>query len=211
VIYTRQGHPVVIERSFGRGTLVMATDSYFLSNEALLKDPHTDLLSWWIGDNKNIIFDEAHLGVVESPGVAGLIRKYRLHGLALGLLLLAGLFIWKNTASFVPPYLEDARAEFVAGKDSAAGFVNLLRRNISSGEIVDLCFAEWKKSVAHGNKHLEVKQAQVQALLEAERARPKLQRDPLRLYQQICAVLKAAPENASNYNRYGVRVRVPGQ
>src|SRR5262249_595808 len=49
VIYSRAGHPVVIERRFGTGSVVMATDSYFLSNEALLKDRHADLLSWWVG------------------------------------------------------------------------------------------------------------------------------------------------------------------
>ena len=181
---------MLFERNFGSGSLVRATDSYFLSNEALLKSRHADLLSWWIGPNKRILFDEAHLGVVESPGVAALIRKYHLHGFALGLMLLAGLFIWKNSASFVPPYPEDSRGDFIPGKDSAAGFVNLLRRNIASAEILDLCFAEWKKSVAHGNKHLEEKQAQVQALIEAERARPRLQRDPLRIYREICGVLK---------------------
>jgi hypothetical protein len=190
VIYTRRGRPVVIERKFGAGTMVMASDSYFLSNEALLKDRHADLVSWWIGSNKHIVFDEAHLGVVESPGVAGLIRKYRLHGLVIGLILLAGLFIWKNSANFVPPYAEESKPDFVPGKDSTAGFVNLLRRNISSGELLDLCFAEWKKSLGHGNRHLEGKQAQIQALLDAEKARPKLQRDPVQLYREICGIVK---------------------
>jgi hypothetical protein len=32
-VYARGPNPVVIERHFGRGTVVMATDSYFLSNE----------------------------------------------------------------------------------------------------------------------------------------------------------------------------------
>src|SRR5205807_5643409 len=120
------------------GTIAMASDSYFLSNEALLKDRHPDLLSWWIGPNKQIIFDEAHFGVVENPGIAALIRKYHLHGLILGLILLAGLFIWKNSAPFIPMYAEELRSDFVPGKDSAAGFVNLLRRNIPASEILNL-------------------------------------------------------------------------
>ena len=190
VIYTREGHPVVIERKFGAGTVVMASDSYFLSNEALLKDCHPDLLSWWIGPSKRIVFDEAHFGVVESLGVAGLIRKYHLHGLIAGLILLASLFIWKNSASFIPVYAEESQPDFVPGKDSAAGFVNLLRRNIAPAEILNLCFAEWKKTSAHGDKHLDARRAQIQALLDAENARPKLQRNPLALYREICVVLK---------------------
>ena len=34
-LYQRKKHPVIIERSFGAGSLVLSTDSYFLSNEAL--------------------------------------------------------------------------------------------------------------------------------------------------------------------------------
>jgi len=192
VIYARGAHPVVIERKFGSGTVVIATDSYFLSNEALLKDRQPGLLSWWLGPNRHIIFDEAHLGVVDNPGIAALIRKYHLDGLVLGLLLLAGLFIWKNSASFVSPYTEELKTGFVEGKDSAAGFVNLLRRNITANQIVNLCFAEWKKSLAHGNKRLEEKSAQIQAMLDAENARPKLQRDPIALYRNICALLKSS-------------------
>jgi hypothetical protein len=190
VIYSRADHPVVIERKFGTGSVVMATDSYFLSNEALLKDRHADLLSWWIGPRKRVVFDEAHLGVVDNPGVAALIRKYRLHGLMLGLVLLAGLFIWKNAASFVPPYPEDSRTGVVEGKDAAGGFVNLLRRNIAPSQIVDLCFAEWKKSIGHGNKKLNEKALQIEGMLNEENARSKLSRDPAALYRNICAVLK---------------------
>jgi Domain of unknown function (DUF4350) len=190
VIYSRAGHPVVIDRKFGTGSVVMATDSYFLSNEALLKDRHADLLSWWLGSSKRVVFDEAHLGVVDNPGVAALIRKYRLHGLVLGLILLAGLFIWKNAASFVPPYPRELRTGVVEGKDSAGGFVNLLRRNIAPSQIVDLCFAEWKKSIGHGNKRLNEKALQIEGMLNEENARSKLSRDPAALYRNICAVLK---------------------
>jgi len=92
-IYVCGTNPVVIERKWGSGTLVMATDSYFLSNEAMRRDRHPDLLAWLVGPNKQVVFDEAHFGIVETSGVAGLIRKYRLHGLMAGLILVAGLFI----------------------------------------------------------------------------------------------------------------------
>ncbi len=88
------------------------------------------------------------------PGVAALMRKYRLEGLAAGLLVLAGLFIWKNSISLVPPLADEAREHFVAGKDSAAGFVNLLRRSVRPRDLLAACFAEWKKSVAPGGKKL---------------------------------------------------------
>ena len=98
----------------------MATDSYFVSNEAMAKDRHADLLAWLIGPDKNVVFDEAHFGIVETSGVAVLMRKYRLHGLAAGLMLLAGLFIWKNSTSLVPPLTDEKQGRFCRRERFAA-------------------------------------------------------------------------------------------
>jgi hypothetical protein len=191
-IYARGTNAVVIERHFGPGSIVIATDSFFLSNEALRKDRHADLLAWLVGPAKQVVFDESHFGIVEQPSVSTLIRKYHLYGLAAGLLLLAGLFIWKNALSFVPPYPEEANADYVTGKDAAAGFVNLLRRNVPASEILDVCFAEWTKSLTHSTTHLIARVDQAQSILEAENAKPLRDRQPVRTYQRICEVLKGA-------------------
>jgi hypothetical protein len=189
-IYARSNSPVVIERHFGPGSMVIATDSYFVSNEALRKYRHADLLAWLVGPARRVVFDESHFGIVEQPGVSTLVRKYRLYGLAAGLVLLAALFIWKNALSFVPPWPEEKPQDFVAGKDAAAGFVNLLRRNVPARDLLNVCFAEWTKSLGHGTPHLIARVDQAQAVLEAENARPPRDRQPLRAYQQICQILK---------------------
>jgi hypothetical protein len=190
VVYARGTNPVVVERKFGAGTIVMATDSYFLSNEALLKDRHPDLLAWWVGPNKQIIFDEAHFGILETSGVAKLIRKYHLQGLIAGLILLAALFIWKNSCSFVPPYEEEERPDFVVGKDSAAGFVNLLRRNVPGRKLLEVCFEEWKKSFAQTGPRAAEKQARAQAVLTAENAGAQREHEQVQTYREICNILK---------------------
>jgi hypothetical protein len=121
VIYALDDRPVVIERRLGAGHIVLCSDSYFASNEALRRERHPDLLAWVIGARRRVAFDETHLGVMERPGVATLAWKYRLHGLIAGILLLAALFVWKNSVSFVPPYDEagESSGELVTGKDSA--------------------------------------------------------------------------------------------
>jgi hypothetical protein len=190
VLYSRAGSPVLIERQFGAGSIAIATDSYFLSNEALFKDRHPDLLAWCVGSERHVIFDEAHLGVVESPGVAGLIRKYRLQGFIAALLGLAGLFVWKNSTSFLPPMPDTKRGDFVAGKDSAAGFVNLLRRNISRSKLLEVCFSEWKKSQPHADPISHARAGRIQALIAEENSRSTMKRDPLTLYRHLCAIVK---------------------
>ena len=192
VIYARDDHPVLIERRFGSGSLVISADSYFVSNEALRNERHPKLLAWLAGRNTTVLFDETHLGVLEEPGVAALVRKYRLHGLVVGLALLAGLFVWKNTTSFVPPYDEDiveTRTDAVAGRDSAAGFVNLLRRSIPSAAVLSVCFAEWKKARAHGRADLSARTERMAAIVADEQAKPERARNPVESYRRITRVL----------------------
>ena len=163
---------------------------------ALRKDRHADLLAWLVGPAKQVVFDEAHFGIVEAPGVSTLIRKYRLFGLGAGLILLAALFIWKNSISFVPPYPEAKREDFVAGKDAAAGFVNLLRRNVPARDLLNVCFAEWTKSLSRGTPHLIARVDQAQSVLETENARPPRDRNPVRTYQEISRILKGTSGRA---------------
>lgn len=192
VIYSRGKSPVVIERKFGRGTVVMATDSYFLSNEAMWKARHPELLAWVIGAGERVVFDEAHLGVTESSGVAMLMRKYRLHGVIAGLVLLAGLFVWKNSLSLVPPLAVAEKDRFVVGKDSAAGFVNLLRRNIPPRDILEVCFAEWTKSFSARGAVRISSVDQAQTVMEAERARTPRERNAVQAYRAICTALQSS-------------------
>ena len=180
---------MVIERKFGKGSVVIASDSFFVSNEAMLKDRHADLLAWLVGASRQVVFDEAHLGISESPGVAALMRKYRLQGLAAGLLLLAGLFIWKNSTSLVPPQAAGQSEDFVAGKDAASGFVSLLRRNIPTRDIFAACFAEWKKSAAPSGKFSNARLRQAEAVFESENSLPSKDRHPIATYKKISETL----------------------
>jgi hypothetical protein len=108
--------------------------------------------------------------------------------LVAGLFLLAVLFVWKNISSLVPPPLAERVAGDVLGKDAAAGFVNLLRRNIPAPEVLGVCVAEWKKSSAGTRPSAKV--AEIQSVLAAENSRPPRQREPVEAYRRIAAILK---------------------
>jgi hypothetical protein len=190
-IYAREpGRPVIIERSLGRGTVVLSADSFHFSNEALRRDRQAALLTWFVGPSRQVIFDESHLGVQEAPGVATLARRYRLHGLLVGLLLLAALFVWKNAVSFIPPDEEQrarARGDLVAGKESSAGFVNLLRRNIPARDLLSTCLLEWRKSCAQQVSRVRLEQ--MQAVIDRENALEVNQRRPVETYRAISRIL----------------------
>ena len=189
IIAHRNQMPVVLERRYGPGSVVLCTDSFFLSNEAQLRERSTDFLIWLLGSHRTIVFDETHLGVASRPGVAALIRQYRLHGFVAGLLLVAGLYIWKNLFSLVPRYRNgpvEHPAE-VAGKDHAEGLVNLLQNHVPTRELIPECDRVWRKSERFLPPPVRAHQEQVRTLLtdpdaEAARRRPE---DVYRRIQQL--------------------------
>ena len=186
VLYRCGEKPVVIERRFGRGSVVLAADSFFLSNEAMRAERHPKLLAWLFDGPPALVFDEEHHGVRDDPGIASLARKYRLHGVVAGILLIALLFVWKNAVRFIPAYADDiGDGDVIAGKESAEGFVNLLRRTIKPSEILPVCLAEWRKA----GPHRAGEQAQVEELFAHEQARPAKQRNAVSTYQAIAQTL----------------------
>jgi hypothetical protein len=150
--YTRDGFPVIIERKYGKGSIVMCSDSYFVSNEAMKKERHAGLLAWLAGKSNIVTFDETHLGISKNPGVATLIRKYGLLPFIASLAVLALLFIWKNATSLIPRDDDTKASDVDWGKNSASALVNLYRRNIKPSELTGVCVNEYKRSFKYGNR-----------------------------------------------------------
>ena len=149
VLYTRGGSPVMVEMSLGRGSVVLATDTFFLSNEAMQKSRETSLLAWLIGGNARVVFHESHLGVEEEVGIAKLARRYGLAGAFFVLLLLTALFVWRRMALFVPPAPETTETGLTY--HPSAGLEALLRRALPAGKLVDTCLAEWARTARAGD------------------------------------------------------------
>ncbi len=184
--------PVIVERKFGAGSVVLIADAYPFSNEAMFKDRNAPLLAWVLGSGRDLLFDEAHLGIVEQPGMATLMRRYRLHGLIFSLLLVAGLFVWKNSLALVPPHSEPATGAgpVVAGRGSAAGFVNLVRRSVAPAEIINLCYAEWKKSSARTSALSPAQRRDLEQLIHQQAALEPNRRKPVENYRVISQILQ---------------------
>lgn len=186
VLYMSGTKPVVIERPYGAGSIVLVADAYVISNEALRKERHPELLARIFSGPSPVIFDEESHDLRDDPGIASLARKYRLHGFVAGLLLLAGLFVWKNGVRFIPAYEPQfAESDIVAGKESGEGFINLLRRSIRPSALFAVCVGEWRKSFV--NKPRDI--ARVDEILVQAQTRPSAERDPIATYKDISRAL----------------------
>lgn len=191
VIYSRGKHPVLIERQMGKGSLVLCADSYLFSNEAMLKDRHPELLTWFMGENHHMLFDESHLGIQKSEGIVSLARKYNLHHSFVILLILAVLFIWRKAAPFVPPSDKDGgeKPRWIRTKrDHTEGLVSLLRRYIPKRDILRSCRDEWERGLAPGQERLKGKIEKIARVVDGDSLHgPK--GDPVKGYRAICKIL----------------------
>ncbi|HEX5176298.1 MAG TPA: DUF4350 domain-containing protein [Chthoniobacteraceae bacterium] len=190
VIYRCEGEPVLMERKYNRGSIVLAADSFFLSNEALRTERAPALLGWLLGDARIIVFDEESHNIRANPGLMHLARKYHLHGLGAGLLLLAFLFVWQNASPLVPAFAESGSDETaVRGKRAEEGFVNLLRRSIPPREIVRVCAEEWRH--AFDPKQHDSRADEIIRLVSEDAAKSGRARDVVARFREISRAVAA--------------------
>lgn len=193
VLYHRVDQPdraVIVERTIHEGTLVLVADAYLLSNEAMRDYRHPALLAWLAGPHQTVVFDEVTLGTVRVTSLAMLMWKYRLQGFAIALIILAVLYIWKNAQPLVPPFYDTLPADThdYTGKDSASGFINLLRRSVPSAQLLRTCIAEWEKSYSHRLSDWRAALNEAKAIVLREENTPPRDRDLVRAYREVCNV-----------------------
>jgi len=189
-LYFRDGEKVVyrLERPFGAGAILLLANCYRLSNEALAGERDAGLIAGMLGSNHQVIFDEHHLGLDESGGIVTLARKYHLEGPAAMLLLLLGLFIWKNSTSLLPPRAEPADDnESVAAEDARSGLANLLRRNIPAKALMKTCLEEWEGARHGGVFYSQAKIDRVRALTAGPDGKPEAY--PTETYREVSRIL----------------------
>jgi len=197
VLYSSAGYPVIIERAYGAGSIILCADSYIFSNEALWAERHPELIIRLIGRNSKIVFDETHLGLREQPGVANLIRHYRLYWFCAALGVLAILYVWKNAVYFVPPHQDVVASDnnVMSPKDDTQGLVALLRRNIPFKAIMAMCIQEWERAFKNDRRILPGTFEHINTVIDRDEMSTKKQTDPVRGYHTISRIISKDKRN----------------
>jgi hypothetical protein len=189
-LYTVDQRPVIVERRIGAGSLVLVADGYLFSNEAMRDARSPSLLSWLMGSNNRVVFDEFHFGVREQQGIMSLVRKHELIGFLMSLLVLAFLFVWKSAIPFVPTTSETGTENLpiLSGKDQLSGLIHLLRRNLPPSQALKISFEEWDKTLGRTNMGLRDKRAKVMRVIDSHQDVNSHQ-DSTEAYNQITQIL----------------------
>ena len=151
----------------------------------MLKDRKPRLLAWVAGNNSHLIFDEEHHQIQSNPGIAMLARKFDLQWLGLGLVILAGFFVWRQVSPLVPLSTVEKERIKAKGEDSFSGLVDLLRTHISRSKVVGVCFAEWKKTFLRNPRY----QSKIVKLDEYNKTKDS-KKQPLDEYKAMAQLLK---------------------
>jgi hypothetical protein len=186
-----------VERTFGKGTIVLVADTYPLSNEGLREARDAGLIARIAGSATRIAFDENHFGVSETGSVTKLMRRYRLQGAVAILIVAAALFLWRSASSLLPPRQSGSGTASgqgaIAGRDSLEGLSALLHRGVPEKQLLDTCFAEWRKSTSRGSQGApQLRTARAAAAIEEEIARQGA-RAPVDAYRAACRILTEKP------------------
>lgn len=198
VLYRLRGEPVLMERRFGRGSVVISSISFFVSNEAMMTERLPALLAWLVSDKTRVLFEETHLGVGRSQGVATLARRYGLETAMAVLLILGLLFVWRSSVPFVQPYSEDdfLRTREDQGKDHLEGLVNLLRRHVPKTRIAVESFFRWRAAHPRPDTFLRRKIDRIENIINGSVQGPSPKKDPLGFYNSIQRILKETTHDA---------------
>lgn len=149
---------VVMERTMGSGSIVLSSDSYYFSNEALREHPAPEFLAWIAGDSTTSLFSEVHLGTQQRDRIMTLMRRYRLHGVLFAFALIGILFVWHHGTTLVPRREVDERpgAATNVERSHGDGLDNLLVRFIPRDQLLDTCVREWSHGLPNDGRALAV-------------------------------------------------------
>lgn len=192
-IYQIDEEVVAAQRSLGEGSLVVLTDDYLFSNEALLKHRYPKLLAWALGGRAILIFEETHLGVSERSGVATLMRRYGLEGFALAFAGLMALVVWRGASPLLPAFDGRARDPVIRSEHSIeAGLGDLIHRSLPSSSMPQLAFAAWKQSFIRteaDHRFYAAELDEIETLLRAQESLPARQRKPQETHLKIKSII----------------------
>jgi len=194
IIYRCGDKPVIIQKAFEKGSVILSTLSYPFSNEAMRSMRETKFLLWVFKDCSRVLFDESHFGLINRRTVAKLFRSHKLHYAFWVMIIPVGLYFWLTAIPLIPRYANDDIIRCEENGEEGGALCNLLQRAISQKDIVPSALEGWTKNNSVRLQRMPGdKREAFDALLEKNRKRArKLPREQeiVDAYNEVVSLLK---------------------
>ena len=143
-VYKLDGQDIILLLNHGKGDIIISSETYFISNESLVKEPPVRFLTWIMNGRKRVLVDEYHHGISYKKGISFLFKKYNLYWFIGYLILIFLLYLWHVLPYFQTPLPRPQRAKLQV-QSSLTGYTQLLTKTIPKNKILSICFEQWIK------------------------------------------------------------------
>jgi len=184
------GEAAIIERPLGNGSVILMADSFCLSNESLMDTAIAPFLAYLVGPYRQVVFDEWGKGLSKDPWIIDLLRRYRLEGVLLALVLTGLLVVWRSALPLPPRPNRETQAaatEYRQGREAQAGLVALLERHIPLNALPEVWYQEWESAFRKDRRYSPEFRARLKALLSKPSTPTKT---PLDRYKAAMALIE---------------------
>ncbi len=140
-----------------------------------------------------MIFDETHLGVSETTGIAKLIRRYRLSGFFVALFALWLLVVWRGASPLLPHFANRTGEDVIlADHSSEAGLADLVRRSVPLSKMPAEAFRKWKATFIKtetDRRYYAAELEEAETILSEQAAASALRTHPLQTHLRIKSII----------------------
>lgn len=143
-VYKFKEQDIIILLNHGKGDIIISSETYFISNESLVKEPPVRFLTWIMNGRKRVMVDEFHHGISYKKGISFLLKKYNLYWFIAYLILIFFLYLWHALPYFQNPLPRPSTGNFNT-QSSLHGYTQLLTKTIPKNKLLDICIDQWIK------------------------------------------------------------------
>ena len=137
----------------------------------------------------NIVFDQTMIGVMVSPGIMGLVRKYHFEGVIIAFFLIGLILLWRLGMEhyFINSYASGAKIndDKVITEDSLKV---MLSKNINPADLVSYAFKEFESKVVQKSQISQVRLDEAKKI--ASQGSFKNASDIIEVYNKIVQCVK---------------------
>jgi hypothetical protein len=143
-VYKLNEQDIILLLNHGKGNIIISSETYFISNESLVKEPPVKFLTWIMNGRKRVLVDEFHHGISYKKGISFLLKKYNLYWFIAYLILIFFLYLWYVLPYFRTPLPRPSRGNYQT-QTSLRGYTQLLTKTIPKNKLLDISIDQWIK------------------------------------------------------------------